>query len=92
MAIALAPVAGIALRYGAVALAAYVAARRIQPAHFDQRAEEALDDVPEGLSARRDPGQAKVTAGYCRIIRVGRNGPGLELRAHSITRFRVQRV
>ncbi len=92
MPLPLAPIAGVALRYGTVALAAWAVSRRIGPAHFDQRADEALDDVTEGINARRDANQANVTTGYRRVIRFGKTGPGYDIRVDSITRIRLRRV
>ena len=57
MPLPLAPIAGFALRYGVVAVAAYAVTRRLERAHFDQRAEDAMDDINEGLSVRRDRDQ-----------------------------------
>lgn len=92
MALPLAPVAAVALRYGAVAVASYALARQIGPGRRDQRAEDALDEVPEGLTARREPEQTNVTGRIRRVIRLGKTGPGLEIDAVSITRIRIRRV
>ena len=92
MPLPLAPVAGIALRYGAVALIAYSAARRIEKAPRDIRAEEAMDDVNEGMAMRRDNGQGNATARWRRIVRLGRNGPGLEIDVTNLTRVRYRKV
>ena len=92
MAIHLAPVAGVALRYGAVALAAYAATRAIPKLRRDQRVEDTLDTVEEGLEARRDSEQVNATGRFRRVIRLGQRGPGVEIDAVALTRIRVRRV
>ena len=92
MALPLAPVAVIAARYGAVALATYAVARRIERAHYDQRGEDALDDVNEGLAARSDKGQASAAARFKRSIRLGKSGPGVEVDATALTRIKIRRL
>lgn len=92
MALPLAPIAGIALRYGAVALVTYAAARRLPRAHRDQRAEDAHDDTVEGAAVRRDPGQVNGTARIKRTVRLGTSGPGLEIDASALGRIRFRRV
>lgn len=92
MVLPLAPVAGIALRYAVVALATYGVTRSIGVARRDQGAEEALDELAEGLAARRDPGQANVTGRWRRVIRVGQSGPGVEIDIAGFSRIRVRRL
>lgn len=92
MALPLAPIAGIALRYGAVALATYAATRSIPNLRRDQATEDILDEVEEGLSARRDANQMNATARFFRTIRVGKSGPGLEIDATTLTRIRFRRA
>ncbi len=92
MAVPLVPLAGVALRYGAVALIAYGLARRIDRAPVDFRAEEALDDVNEGLAVRRQREQINANTRWHRVIRLGRTGPGFEIDAASITRIRIRKV
>lgn len=92
MPLPLAPIAGVAIRYGAVALAAYAVTRRIEPARRDQRAEDAHDELPEGLGLRREPGQANGTARFRRVFRLGPDGPGVEIDATALTRIRIRKV
>lgn len=92
MALPLAPIAGVALRYCAVALATYAAARRIERGRRDQRAEDALDDVPEGLTLRRDGDQANGTGRFRRVVRLGEDGPGVEVDLTTLGRIRVRRL
>lgn len=92
MPLPLAPIAGFALRYGAVAIATYAISRRVTHAHFDQRGEEALDDVDEGLSVRRADEQYNGTARYRRVVRFGANGPGVEIDVTALGRVRLRKV
>ena len=94
MALPLAPMAAMALKYGAVALAGYAVARQMQPGRVDQRSEDALDELPEGLSAHRprDRDQINGAARFRRVIRLGISGPGLEIDATALGRIRMRRV
>ncbi|MBD3676968.1 MAG: hypothetical protein HUJ27_01035 [Rhodobacteraceae bacterium] len=92
MALPLAPIAGIALRYGAVALAAYAVTRSFEPGRRDQRGEDAMDSLDEGLTFRRDPEQVNVTRRFHRVIRLGESGPGLEIDATALGRIRFRKV
>lgn len=92
MPLPLAPIAGFALRYGAVAVATYAISRRIERAHFDQRGEEAMDNVNEGLSVRRSKEQYNGTARYRRIVRLGSIGPGVEIDVTALGRVRFRKV
>jgi len=88
----LAPITGIALRYGTVALATYAVTRKVSLGRRDQRAEDALDDLEEGLSARREPGQASSTARFKRKIRLGENGPGVEIDITALGRIKLRKL
>lgn len=94
MALPIAPLAGLALRYGAVALAGYALSRRMARGRVDQRAEDALDDVPEGVTAHRahDRDQINTTARFRRVIRLGQSGPGIEIDATALGRIRFRRT
>ena len=92
MAIPLAPIAGVALRYGAVALAAYAATRTIPQLRRDQPTADALDQVEEGIETRRDPEQMNATARFRRVVRLGKTGPAVEIDATALTRIRLRRL
>ncbi len=92
MALPLAPIAGIALRYGTVAVAAYAIARRTGTARRDQRAEDAMDETHEGVHLRRDTEQVNATGRLKRVVRLGPDGPGVEIDATALTRIRIKRV
>ena len=99
MALPLAPLVPLALRVGAVAGAGYAAARwlraRSHPGRTDQRAEDALDDLGEGLSLhqpadRAEDGQTNATARLRRVLRLC--GSIWELDAGIIARVRLRRL
>jgi len=92
MPLPLAPIAGLAMRYGAVALAGYVVARNVQKAPRDMRGDDAMDDVAEGLSARKGANALHGTARLKRVVRLGANGPGLEIDATSLARIKFRKV
>jgi hypothetical protein len=94
MALPLAPIAVFAAKYGSVALAGYALARQIQVGRTDQRAEDALDELHEGISAHRprDRDQMNAAARFRRTIRLGTSGPGIEIDASALGRIRMRRV
>lgn len=94
MALPIAPLAGVALRYGAVAVAAYALSRHVMRGRTDQRAEDAMDDLPEGMTAHRphDRDQLNGSARFRRIVRIGLTGPGVEIDASALGRIRFRRV
>ncbi len=92
MPLPLAPIAGIALRYGAVAMVGYFVARNVARAPRDMRGDEAMDDLAEGLSLRRDTEELHATGRWRRVIRLGDSGPGLEIDATSLARIRFRKV
>lgn len=94
MALPLAPLAVVAAKYGAVALAGYTLARQIRRGRVDQRHEDALDDLEEGVFAHRpnDRDQINGAARFRRVIRLGVNGPGVEFDASALGRLKMRRV
>lgn len=95
MPLPLVPIATAALKYAPIALAAAVVlGRALVPGRTDQRAEDALDDLAEGLAAHRprDRGQMNAAARLRRIVRLGRRGPGVEIDAAALARLRFRRV
>lgn len=92
MALPLAPLAVFALRYGTVALASYAIARQIEPGRRCQRAEDAHDKTPEGMTFRSESEQLNATGRVKRVIRLGTDGPGIEVDASAFGRFRLRRV
>lgn len=78
----------------AATLAAVAVARAVRPVRIDQRGEDALDATEEGLGLSRVPGreQTSATARMHRVIRLGPDGPGLEIDAALLGRLRLRRV
>ena len=101
MPLPLAPLIPLALQIGGV-VAAGLALRRvlrgqIHPGRSDQRAEDALDALDEGIALhqprdRAGPGGSQTNAGlrWHRVIRWG--SAALEVDASLISRFRLRRV
>ncbi|MEZ5798898.1 MAG: hypothetical protein R3D63_16355 [Paracoccaceae bacterium] len=97
MPVPLAPLLPIALRLGAVTLAGFAAGRwvraRCHPGRTDQRAEDALDELGEGLSLHRPADRAgdRQTNAAARLRRVIRfRGRAYELDAGLMARFRLR--
>ncbi|WP_136644757.1 hypothetical protein [Tabrizicola sp. YIM 78059] len=92
-----APLLPIALRLGAVATTTWALARimqdRAHPGRTDQRAEDALDDLDEGLTLHRpadraEDRQTNATARLRRVIRL--RGQVWELDAGLLARVRLR--
>ncbi|MEL6914786.1 MAG: hypothetical protein AAFP13_09805 [Pseudomonadota bacterium] len=92
MAIPLAPIGALVIRYGAVALAGYAAARAIPRMRRDQDVEDTLDTVDEGLATRRDGEQVNATGRFRRVVRLGTRGPGVEIDVTTLNRIRMRRI
>ena len=94
MPLPLVPIAGLAIRYGAVAAFGFIMARSIRPGRTSQHAEEAMDDTPEGFTAHglRDADQVNATARFRRVLRLTSGGPGIEIDTTTLTRLRFRRV
>jgi hypothetical protein len=97
MPLPLGPLAGVALRYGlrygTMAVLAYALTHRARsPLRRDQRSEDAMDELGEGVAFRRDDEQVNGGARLRRTIRVGRTGPGVEIDASALGRLRLRRV
>lgn len=83
------PIIPIAMAAGAVALV-----RNVQISPVIQDVEDSLDTVEEGLAAHRTPEGDQMNAAYRwrRIIRIGANGPGVEIDASALARIRFRRI
>ncbi len=94
--IALSPIAWMAVRYGALAAVALVAARNRASAPKDPTHETILDEIPEGVRAtphRAEAESALHTNGRVRrVFRLRRDGPGFEVEAAGLARVRFRRV
>jgi hypothetical protein len=92
MAIQIAPIAGLVLRYGAVACAAYVASRAVDEGRLAQPVEDEMDSTPDGVAMRRQNEQVNGSARWRRTIRLGERGPGVSVDATFLGRIRVGRT
>jgi len=99
MPLPLVPIASVALRYGvrygAVALATYAATRKIQQYELRQSDEDTLDNVAEGVAGARprdDRHQINGAARWRRVVRLGANGPGIEIDATALGRVKIRKV
>jgi len=102
MPLPLAPIALYALKGGVFAATIWAAGRGlrrlIHPGRTDQRAEEALDALDEGLahhrpSDRSDDGQRNATGRLCRTIRWGsKPGQAVEIDAAFLARIKLRRL
>ena len=96
MPLPLAPLAGFALRAGVVAVAAWAARRALRPVvhpgRTDQRAEDALDDMDQGLALHRprDRDQTNAALRITRTLRWGKRG--VEIDAAALGRLRIRKV
>jgi hypothetical protein len=97
MPLPLAPLLPLALRLGLVATTSYAVTRwvraRTHPGRTDQRAEDALDDLGEGVSLHRpaDRAEDQQTNASARVRRVLRfRGKSYELDAGLIARLRLR--
>lgn len=96
-----APLIPIAVRLGAVAAAGYALRRamaaKVAMGRTDQRAEDALDDLDDGLAMHRpvdrstaSDSQTNTAARLRRTIRWGKTG--VEIDAALLGRFRIRRL
>lgn len=97
MPLPLAPLLPIALRLGAVAAVGFAAkkiiAAKTWTGRTDQRAEDAMDDMGEGLSTHRPkdaPGQGNAGMRLRRTLRF--RGKTYELDASALARVRIKEI
>lgn len=92
MALQFAPIAGLALRYGAVALATYAATRAIGPGRLAQPVEDEMDATPEGVTLRKGDDQVNGSWRLIRELRMGAAGTGVKIDATILGRLKVERT
>lgn len=96
MPLPLAPLIPVVIRFGVVATTTFALTRLVAAAHpgrTDQRAEDALDELGEGLSLHRpaDRAEDRQTNASARLRRVVRfRGRAYELDAGLMARFRLR--
>ncbi|MEM9756315.1 MAG: hypothetical protein AAF914_09990 [Pseudomonadota bacterium] len=86
----IAPVAGIALKYAAIAAAGFLVARALPAGKPDPRAEAAMDDMPDGLSLSADDDAARAAMRWRRTLRLG--AVGAQIDAAFLGRLRMRRT
>lgn len=93
---ALPPLAWAALRLGAIAAVAVYASRRDLSRPKDAEHEHLLDRLPEGFEAGPHRAEAERAihghGRFRRVVRLGSDGPGVEIDAAALLRLRVRRV
>lgn len=94
---AFAPVAWKLAQFGAVAAVAWYAARKRRPAGPREIwREHVLDDVDEGVetdfSRSNDEARAGAAIRWKRGIRLGANGPGVEIDISGLSRLKLRRL
>lgn len=94
--IAIPPLAWTALRLGAMAAVAFYATRQRVSQPKDAEHEHVLDTLHEGVSAAPHAAEAERalhgSGRIRRVIRLGPGGPGIEIDAAALGRFRIRRV
>lgn len=77
----------------AVAAGAFALARNITITPADQRAEDHLDDLAEGLGVHRpNPDQINMSYRHKSTIRWGNTGPAYELDLSLLSRIRLRKI
>ena len=95
MPLPLAPLIPLAVRLGLVASTTWAVTRWVRsathPGRTDQRAEDALDELGEGLSVHRPADRDQQTNATARVLRVIRfRGQSYEVDAGLMARFRLR--
>ena len=54
--------------------------------------EAAMDQMPEGTTVGHAPGQLNATGRWRRNIRLGPNGPGMEIDLSALARLRIRKT
>lgn len=96
MPLPLAPIAGVALRYGAVALIGAVIAKRSMKTrdHKDVAREQSFNDIQDGIDLERveseDEVQLEGTHGYWQRVWLGNRG--IELDSRILARLRIRKL
>ncbi len=92
MALQLPPLAFFVLRYGAVAVAGYAAARYARRGEFSPAVVAEMDAAPDGLQMYRAPGQLAASGKVTKTWSVGRIGPRFRIDGTALARLRIRRL
>lgn len=88
---ALPPLVLAAAKYAAVAAAAWALTRETYRGRIDQRAEDAMDDLPDGVSIRQPGDRTQTNLAAWLRRRVGLGPSGLEVDLAILARLRVHK-
>ena len=92
MAIQIPPLAFFVLRYGAVAVAGFAAARFAPRGRLSPAVEAEMDAAPDGLQLCKAPGQLAASGKITKNWRVGRFGPLFRIDGTALARLRIWRL
>lgn len=92
MAIQIPPLAFIALRYGAVAVAGFAASRYAQRGRLSPAVEAEMDAAPDGVQVCKSPGQLAAAGKFTKDWRAGRFGPRFRMDGTALARLRIRRL
>ena len=92
MALNIPPMAFVVLRYGAVAVAGFAAARYAPRGKFSPAVEAEMNAAPDGVQMCRAPGQLAASGKITRTLRLGRFGPKFRLDGTALARVRMRRL
>ncbi|WP_138468945.1 hypothetical protein [Poseidonocella sp. HB161398] len=92
LALPLSPIFWTIFRYALIAGLAAAAARRADPVPRDQRVEDVLDSLDDGLRLRRDEDTTRIAAKAGHSLRLGPNGPGLRMEFAGLGRLKLHRL
>ena len=92
MALQIPPLAFVALRYGAVAVAGFTAARYAPRGRFSSAVETEMDAAPDGVMMCKAPGQLAASGKITKNWRIGRFGPRFRMDGTVLARLRVRRM
>ncbi len=92
LALPLSPIFWTIFRYALIAGLAAAAARRADPVPRDQRVEDILDNMDEGVTMRRDEETTRMAAKVGRTLRFGPGGPGIRMEFAGLGRLKLHRL
>jgi hypothetical protein len=92
LALQIPPLAFLALRYGAVAVAGFAAARFAPRGRLSQAVEAEMNAAPDGLQVCKAPGQLAAAGKITKTWSVGRFGPRFSMDGTALARLRIRRL
>ncbi|GAB5447086.1 hypothetical protein [Gymnodinialimonas sp.] len=92
MALNIPPMAFVVLRYGAVAVAGFAAARWAPRGSFSPAVEAEMNAAPDGVQLCKAPGQLAASGKITKTLRLGRIGPKFRVDGTALARLRLRRL